>query len=543
MSKMKLRYSISSWKQAENCLSNNSKYLYIEVKQFIQNNEIVGQAVYVKHAQFGTLFGAVTSASGSIISTSKDSGEDLLFMTTSEILDQLEKFGFIITYRKEASLSDSQLDYLSKLLALGYDKITKLVVDSTNEVVVAFNSLKFIYWTNFGARITNEALGAQCLQGNAFAITLTDSSFDWDWLIYACGIQDIIDGNSNEPTPEPPEPDKPIEVKTISEIKSKIAELTEGQSLSLKLVDSVVATPDDLITISNNINFSLELDADIFTQYQLFDICGNSTVTLLGNGNVRASMLDNSASLVVCSGNDTVLNINGGNYSAYSDAPLIEAKSGADINIFDGIFTSSTQVIDIPFDSNPYVSTIYIENGNLFSCKNYAIFSDNYAKLSISGGSVCGMNIHSGNIKLSGSATILPPGINEYNTQSIGTVFDSQQCETLGDTIAVIAGNSISKENNSELSLTLIDNARVYATERNAIGIYQCDMFDNNECKINILASDQIYSAATGRINNPPVRVYDHSYISEEASASGKEYNPSYISDIDVIVGGKHINI
>lgn len=195
----RLQYSISSWEQAQKCLSNNSKDLSIKIIDFFNNKDIDGKLITVKHKLHGILFAAMIDGKGRMISDSDDEGSSLEWLDTTSILSQLEKFGFDITFSEEKHLSGQQYELIATMLKLGLDKLTKIRVSKdNNEKVVAFNSSKCTDLLTFGIKISLTQFNKLIEEGivlNLSSVTYKDT-FDWDWLIYVSDIKKIMDANS-----------------------------------------------------------------------------------------------------------------------------------------------------------------------------------------------------------------------------------------------------------------------------------------------------------------------------------------------------------
>lgn len=199
-----LRYQISNWKQLPNCKSNNSKQLHLHVTDFIQNNDINGVRITLNHDVYGELFSYVVNASGSLVSTfDKDIEYEL---TTDDILTQLAKYGFLITFHSWEDLSGDQVQYLMTLQNLHFDKIRLLNVwDAPNGVkefklhVVAFQVEQLPDWLNAGyAPPKTEFLDAL---NSGYAINISAISetrnYRWDWLYnWVADIGDILADNA-----------------------------------------------------------------------------------------------------------------------------------------------------------------------------------------------------------------------------------------------------------------------------------------------------------------------------------------------------------
>lgn len=199
-----LRYQISNWKQLPNCKSNNSKQLHLHVTDFIQNKDITGVRITLEHEIYGELFSYVVNASGSLVSTfDKDIKYEL---TTDDILTQLAKYGFLITFHSWEDLSGDQVQYLMTLQNLHFDKIRLLSVwDAPNGVkefklhVVAFQVEQLPDWLNAGyAPSKTEFLDAL---NSGYAINISAISetrnYRWDWLYnWVADIGDVLADNA-----------------------------------------------------------------------------------------------------------------------------------------------------------------------------------------------------------------------------------------------------------------------------------------------------------------------------------------------------------
>lgn len=206
MSTIPLRYNISDWSQLAQCKSNTSTDLYITVKHVIDDGSgrLSGTVIQVEHTQFGVLFACMVNSKGSILNSDPISSK-ILEMTTEEILKELNKFGFIVTFEINQHLSGAQISYLITLDGLGFDKIRKLAVSSTDrsghtsisDYLVAFNIEHCPNWitSNYTCK-KSEYLDALD-SGNAINITNYSQSqqFDWTWLTYVANISDIIRDN------------------------------------------------------------------------------------------------------------------------------------------------------------------------------------------------------------------------------------------------------------------------------------------------------------------------------------------------------------
>lgn len=199
-----LRYNISNWLQLSECKSNNSADLYITVKQVIDDgsHRLTGTIILVQHTQYGTLFACLVNSSGSLLTPDPVSGKIKEF-TTDEILAELNKFGFDVTFEINQHLSGDQISFLMTVNDLGYDKLRVLSVQDKpdghySDYLVVFNVEKCPDW------IQNDYVCGKSVFVNALtssgAMNLTDleqtKGFDWTWLTYVANIEDIIEDNN-----------------------------------------------------------------------------------------------------------------------------------------------------------------------------------------------------------------------------------------------------------------------------------------------------------------------------------------------------------
>ena len=200
-----LRYNISNWDQLTKCRSNNSADLYITVDHVINDNRLEGTIIRVTHSDFGLLFVCTINCKGTLLTPDPDSGIIQEF-TTDQILAELKKFGFDITFSLESGLSGDQLDYLITVDALGFDKLRTLDVYTTDKLgnrkfsqyIVVFNIEKCPEWINNAFTVDEKSFLEALNNGGAMNLTNVSKTrqFDWTWLTYVANIDDIIENNS-----------------------------------------------------------------------------------------------------------------------------------------------------------------------------------------------------------------------------------------------------------------------------------------------------------------------------------------------------------
>lgn len=206
MSTLPLRYNISNWIQLSECRSNNSADLYITVKQIIDDgsHRLEGTNILVNHNQYGTLFACLVNSNGSLLTPDPVSGIIKEF-TTDEILAELNKFGFDVTFEINQHLSGEQVSYLLTLSGLNYDKLRKLPVFEYDgmgnkifsDYIVAFNVEQCPDWINMDYTCKNSEFLSKLNDGVALNLTFMSKTqmFDWTWLTYVANIDDIIRDN------------------------------------------------------------------------------------------------------------------------------------------------------------------------------------------------------------------------------------------------------------------------------------------------------------------------------------------------------------
>lgn len=203
MSQQPLRYNISNWLQLSECRSNNSVDLYITVKQVIDDgtHRLAGTIILVNHMQYGTLFACLINSSGSLLTPDPVSGKIKEF-TTDEILAELNKFGFDVTFEINQHLNGDQISYLMTLSDLKFDKLRVLEVqdkpDGTySNYVVAFNVAKCPDWIRNDFTCGKKPFVDALMSSGAMNLTDLEQTkgFDWTWLTYVANIDDIIRDN------------------------------------------------------------------------------------------------------------------------------------------------------------------------------------------------------------------------------------------------------------------------------------------------------------------------------------------------------------
>lgn len=204
---MPLRFNISDWHQLCKVQSNNSRQLSITVQDLVSSNILTGLLIQVMHADYGCLFSCVVEGSGSLLT--ENAGHVHEF-TTAQILAELYKYGFDVTYNPRAHLPGSQVNFLMSLKPLGYDKLRVLNVWAIENgvrtfkwYVVAFNLSLNPNWINNGYAARESEFLESLRNGSAVNVSAIKSNmypeshnWSWSWLDYIASIDDILSENA-----------------------------------------------------------------------------------------------------------------------------------------------------------------------------------------------------------------------------------------------------------------------------------------------------------------------------------------------------------
>ena len=117
-----LKYEITSWLQLNQCLSNNDPDLRASGIQ-IMDDRLQGTVVRVTHKKYGCVFAYLVDGTGVDVDN-----PPLPLLTPQEILEELRRFGFLITYNVRGTLPGRMIEYLITLDKLGYDKIRYMLI-------------------------------------------------------------------------------------------------------------------------------------------------------------------------------------------------------------------------------------------------------------------------------------------------------------------------------------------------------------------------------------------------------------------------------
>lgn len=173
---------------------------------------------------------------GELISDQDEEGNDLPFLTTDQILEQIAKFGFIVVYDLKSNLPSNVLSYLSQLYNLDYDKITRINVKSIlvngeicyTPTIIVMKSYKG----------NDDLLTFDCTVGykqfcdklvaNSIMDVTDEPGMVWDWVTYMANLKDILDENV-DPTDDF-ETKTDIEVRPFEPYEPGLDSNTEGST-------------------------------------------------------------------------------------------------------------------------------------------------------------------------------------------------------------------------------------------------------------------------------------------------------------------------
>lgn len=144
--------------------------------------------------------------SGSILSTKDEQGNDIPFMTTDQILKELQRFGFIVFYDVKRNLPTNILAFLSTVNNLGFDKITRVCLQSQEEetgtivwrpTILVIKSADNSDLLEFDCKLTRKAFNKKLTDNTIMNVTHEDN-MKWDWLTYIANIDDILSENVDD---------------------------------------------------------------------------------------------------------------------------------------------------------------------------------------------------------------------------------------------------------------------------------------------------------------------------------------------------------
>ena len=211
--KQPLRYSISEWDQLTQCLSNSSRDIKIKVSH-IDDKRFSGTTIKVTHAKYGVLFAYTVDIDSNI--TFKNEYGIYNELTSDEIIAELEKYGFFISFEHFPSVKKEQIDYLESVKRLGFTKMRLLeVIDSRGSIEKAYIAFKTGFDDNLLVnryKVSKKAFGELAASGSICLLTdcLQGISFSWRFLDgYIFNIEDVISRYYDEEGFDDGEPENP----------------------------------------------------------------------------------------------------------------------------------------------------------------------------------------------------------------------------------------------------------------------------------------------------------------------------------------------
>lgn len=148
------------------------------------------------------------SGTGRIISREDEEGQYLPFLSTQEILKQIAKFGFYVEFNEMSNLPGPTLDYIQNIMQLGYQKITRILLQTTSkEGDIMWRNSVIVYKVvpdntdllGFGMKISRKNWMDK-VDANT-VLNVTDEGIDWDWVDCMYNLSDVMDENLDKADP------------------------------------------------------------------------------------------------------------------------------------------------------------------------------------------------------------------------------------------------------------------------------------------------------------------------------------------------------
>lgn len=140
---------------------------------------------------------------------------ELPFASTESILKELERFGYYIKYNVKMHLPEDIIKLFNSLLALGYDKITRVALEFVSPdtgrtlkrpVILALKSPDNTDLLEFDCILREKSYNAK-LNDNIIMNVSKYNNIKWDWLDHIYNIADLLDPESE--IPDEPDEDGP----------------------------------------------------------------------------------------------------------------------------------------------------------------------------------------------------------------------------------------------------------------------------------------------------------------------------------------------
>lgn len=335
--------------------------------------------------------------------------------------------------------------------------------------------------------------------------------------------------------------------ETAQDVVNAISSVEAGEEVNVEVTSNLDLINGEVkkIIVPEGAVVEVKLDegVEIACESGAFDVQNGGTLTLTGSGTISTNTKKGQAA-VNASGVDAKVIIDGVTIDSFT-------KQGKANNNAYGVYLSNDASLDF---KSGVIKTAYgscigtnnttggsteinISGGELYCDGSYAIYLPAQGTVNITGGKIQGINARMGKFNISGNAEIIPTTIDAEGSDDIGKEFKTSGCVWLGDTIAVMAG-TYTDTDGTDCEFNISGNATVKSDFRSAIGVYAVDTKAAQNVTINVENADKVSTTDTDFDN---IKVYDHAYITEAATAAGKAYEPVVDSNISVKVAGNWI--
>lgn len=342
--------------------------------------------------------------------------------------------------------------------------------------------------------------------------------------------------------------------------KTEIVASTAPASLNTQLSEAVInglpveVSVNEDITIAEGqfieipsgapVTMNLAEGVTISGKSALIDVKPGAKLTLTGSGEIVTSTKNTNPAVSVDAGEvvldgvtiDVVKGTDGVNNFAYG----IYARNGGTVTVKSGkIITALGSCIGS--NNTTGTANVVITGGELYNDGSYALYFGGQNITNITGGKVQGINARMGNITIGGDAEIIPTTIDDTNNDPIGSNIGTSGCIWLGDTIVGFLGSYTARdtdEDGANFSLTIKDNAKVTSNFRAGVAIYKIDTNQNYDAVVNIADTDMVKTTDT---DFDAISVYDHEYLTAQATAAGKTYTSKVDGNVIINVAGEKV--
>lgn len=330
-----------------------------------------------------------------------------------------------------------------------------------------------------------------------------------------------------------------LNYKEVESVEA-LAELLSGdeEKVYAEIKQALTLEATEKIEIPAGKKATLKLNADMQVAKTGFAVADGAELVLKGEGTIKTTNKSTSGAIVEADGKNAKVVIDGVTLDCIAEKGKSDNYAFACYLLNDASLEMKSGVIKTAYGS--CISTnnttggntsINISGGELYSDGSYAIYLAAQGVCNIKGGKVQGINARMGYINISGNAEIIPTTIDANSYDNIGVEFKTSGCVWLGDTIAVMAG-TYSDEDGTDCVVNIKGNATVKSNFRAAIGIYSVDLKEAQNVKVVIADKTKV---ATTDEEFEAIKVYDHEYITAEATAHGKTYTPVAESIITIV--------